>query len=345
MVSGLSSRAGLIIRRAVRVTLLDDPALKLVCLALALGLWFYIDGEIMETKTVEMQMRPGDILRSDNLEIDQPDNLPRFVVRVRGARKQLDLWQPQSLRFRRPLLSNPHEGVNWVSAAPDDIEAQTFAILSVAPAEAGTNSVTLNKVVSEMRPVRVRTRGKQRDGFLVGSPSIWPPTVKVSGCEDALTALNEVWTEDMQIDGADVDLTTDLGIAPRIEVNGKAVTLHCDQRVHVTLPITPIIVTHAFTLDVWARVPPGRVLRVEPATVQVELVVEERDFKEKDILAQVSLYVEWPAQWAQPAEGVPLGPMPVRVKFIAPPRVSVRGVNNTPLPTVNVTGALVGGLK
>jgi hypothetical protein len=196
-----------------------------------------------------------------------------------------------------------------------------------------------------MRPVRLRTRGQPREGYSAGSATIWPLTVKVSGSAEALHALDEVGTEELQLDGADFDLTTDLGIASRVELNGKTFALHCDQKVHVTLPITPVVVTHMLTLEVWARVPPGRALRVEPPKVPVELVIEERDFKEKDVLSRVSLYVDWPPQWAEPAEGAVLGPVPVQVRFNAPPRVTVRGVNGTALPTVNVTGAQAGGLK
>ena len=46
MVSALSTRAGLIFKRALRVLFVDDPGLKFISLLLALILWFYIDGEI-----------------------------------------------------------------------------------------------------------------------------------------------------------------------------------------------------------------------------------------------------------------------------------------------------------
>lgn len=46
MVNAVGTRAGLILRRALRVIFVDDPGLKLICLFLAIILWFYIDGEI-----------------------------------------------------------------------------------------------------------------------------------------------------------------------------------------------------------------------------------------------------------------------------------------------------------
>ena len=79
---------------------------------------------------------------------------------------------------------------------------------------------------------------------------------------------------------------------------------------------------------------------VDPQTVTVEVVVEGHDLKDPDTFSKISLYVECP--FDRPKDSGLLGPVPVQVKVSAPPRVQVRGVNNGPLPTVNVSGAAGG---
>src|SRR6185295_32450 len=102
----------------LRTIFIDDPALKLICLALAVGMWFYIDGELVSQKEFEIQMRASDIALPESLELAAPHALPKFVVTVRGPRRQIEFWQRDNVRFTRTLLENPHAGRNPVNVQP-----------------------------------------------------------------------------------------------------------------------------------------------------------------------------------------------------------------------------------
>ncbi|HLX60227.1 MAG TPA: YbbR-like domain-containing protein [Planctomycetota bacterium] len=331
--------------KVLRVIFIDDPVLKLICLALSLLLWFYIDGELTGQKDFELQMRPSDIALADSLELAAPDKLPKFKVTVRGPRGQIELWRRENLRFKHKILDNPHPGRNPVNVSTSDVEAENLIVVSVAPLDSASEAVDIVATAAEMKPVRARVRG-QPSGFLVGKPIVSPDQVRIKGSRDDINSLDEVWTADIDVSSADHELNLDVPIVERREIGDKIIVFQCPEKVHVTIPVEPVKVPRTQTLDVWARVPPGLAMRIQPQTVEVEVVIEERDFKDPNILSKISLYVEWPSAWDRPKDtNTVLGPVPVQVKFSAPPRVQVRGVKDSPLPTVNVTGALAGGLK
>ena len=332
--------------RLLRVVFIDDPGLKIICIALAFLMWFYIDGELMSQKEYDLQMKPSDIAKTDSLEISSTSPLPKFKVTVRGPRRNIEFWPRENLRFRRKLLDNARAGHNAVVVAASDIEAEGFTIVSVEPRDPEGAFVDLVSTATEMKNVRVRTRNRPKNEFLVGQPTVTPMQVRVKGAADDLAAIGEVWTEEVDLNGAESDINLEVPIAERMEIADRIVKIKCDEKVRVIVPIDPRKAVLMQTLDVWARVPPGLAMRVDPQTVQVEVVVEDRDVKEPGLLSKISLYVEWPGTWDRPKDvKTVLGPIPVQVKVSAPPRVQVRGVNNGPLPTVKVMGALAGGLQ
>ncbi len=175
-----------------------------------------------------------------------------------------------------------------------------------------------------MKNVQVRTRNAPKPEFLVGQPTASPKQVRVKGTADDLAAITEVWTEEVDLAGAEQNVQLDVPIAERMDIGDRIIKIQCDEKVHVTIPIDPIKATLVQTLDVWVRAPPGLAMKVDPQTVQVEVVVEDRDFKEQGVLSKISLYVEWPGAWDRPKDGTIAGPIPVQVKVSAPPRAGAR---------------------
>ena len=334
------------IGQVLRVVLIDDPGLKLLCLALALLVWFYIDGELTSQKEYELPLRAADIAKPDSLEMSAASVLPKFKVVVRGPRRQIEFWPHENLRFKHRLLDNAHPGRNPVSVSASDVEADLFTVVSVEPKDPDGAYVDFVSTATEMKNVRVRTRNRPKAEYLVGQPTVSPMQVRVKGSTEDLAAINEVWTEEVDLSGAEQDVKLEIPIAERMDIGERIVKIQCGEKVRVSIPIDPSKATLVQTLDVWARVPPGLAMRVDPQTVQVEVVVEDRDFKEQGVLSKISLYVEWPGAWDRPKDDSDVkGPTPVQVKVSAPPRVQVRGINNGPLPTVKVMGGLAKGLQ
>ncbi len=251
-----------------------------------------------------------------------------------------------NLRFKRKLLDNPRPGVNPVNVNVSDVEAENFAVVSIEPLTPGGANVTFVSTATEMKNVRVLTRNRPVSLYNVGEPSAVPTQVAESrGSTDDLAAIKEVWTEEVDLAAAEHDINLEVPIKEKMDIGGRVVVLKCSEKVRVNIPIEPARVTRTQTFDIWARVPPGLAMKIEPQSVEVELVIEEREY-DNALLSKISLYVEWPGTWERPKDtATVLGPIPVQIKVSGPPRVVVRGVNNGPLPTVNVMGALAGGLK
>ena len=332
--------------KLLRAVFIDDPGLKAICLMLAVLMWFYIDGELMSQKEFELPMSSSDIARADALELAAPDSLPVFVVRVRGPRRLIELWQHQNLRFKRKLIDNPRAGSNPVTALPGDVYAENFSVVSVAPKNPEGAAVVFISTAVETKPVSVRVRGQPKDGFLIGKPVCNPTHVKIKGAAADLAEIQEVWTEEVDVANADQDVSGEFAVLRSVESGGRKIAFICAEKVHVVVPINPVVVVRQAAFEVWARVPPGLAMTVEPQTVQVELVIEARGIDIQEVQSKIVLFAEWPRNWQRPKDSkTALGPERVALKFSAPPRVQVRGINGAALPEITVTGTLAGELK
>ncbi|MEI6236884.1 MAG: YbbR-like domain-containing protein, partial [Planctomycetota bacterium] len=248
----------------LRIVLIDDPLLKLLCAALAFLMWIYIDGELTSQKEYELALKPSDIARTDSLEIAATNTMPKFKVTVRGARRQIEFWPREGLRFKRKLLDNAHSGRNAVSVAVSDVEAESFTVVSVEPVDPDGAFVDFVSTATAIKNVRVRTRNSPRAEFLVGQPSSTPMRVRVKGAADDLALINEVWTEEVDLNGVEQAIHQDVPISEKMDIGDRIIKIQCDEKVHVTIPIDPVKATLVQTLDVWARVPPGLAMRVDP---------------------------------------------------------------------------------
>src|SRR5258708_33361076 len=77
--------------RGLKSALLEDWTLKIICLALALLMWFYIDGELTGQSTFTVSMRSSDIQLQPGWSLAPSSPLPEFLVTVRGPRRSLPM--------------------------------------------------------------------------------------------------------------------------------------------------------------------------------------------------------------------------------------------------------------
>jgi YbbR domain-containing protein len=329
--------------RILRAALFEDWLLKFICLALAIMMWFYIDGELTDQRDIGIALRPADLELPAGLEFSERP-LPKFTVRVRGPRRRLQLLSAAGITFKKKKLSNPQPGKNVLAVQPADLEAEGFSVLSVTPMD--EEVVELVAIANQLKTVRVKPRGEPKTGYLPGQPQADPAQVNVRGPSKYLWEIDYVWTEDVDIAGADSDVVREVGILPYVDVNDKRIPVSCSQKVHVTVAIRPVEVTRRMSFDVRALAPLGAALAIEPKNVEVEVVAEESAFAVPDVISGIVLYVDWPANWDIPKDpSVLLEAQHAQVRAMAPPHVQVRGLNGAALPTVEIRGALAGALK
>jgi len=336
-----------LISRFARVVLFEDWGLKFVCLILATAMWFYIDGELTDQRNFLVPLRPSDLILPTGYEVALDRPMPRFIIRVRGPRRRLQLMSDSNLAytFKRKVLDNAQSGRNVLNISAADIEVEGFDVLDVTPNDKEA-AVELRETATRSKAVRVKPVGQPRPGYLIGMTSAVPSQVNIEGPVRDLDAIEFVNSEDIDVTEADKDVVRDVSIIPHVIQDGRRIDFRCSQTVRATVPIHAVEVTRRMTFAVRSMALEGLAMTVEPRSVEVEVVAEERDLSAPDVMSSIVLYVDWPNNWERPKDaGEILGPTPQQVKVIAPPRVQVRGVDGGALPTVEVRGALAGVFK
>jgi len=334
------------ILRALHALLLEDWLLKLICLALAVLLWFYSDGELTDKRDFVVAMRQSDLVLPPGWALAAERPLPKFLVLLRGPRRRLQFISGDSIAFQRKVLSNPAPGPNPLSIDPGDVQAEGFDVLAVSPKDEKEPVVYLLSTAKRLKRVRVRTVGKVHPGYVAEAGTADPDQVSIEGPSNELDEISNVWTEDVEIANAEQDVVQEVSIAPFVEAGGRRITFRCGTPVRATVPVHPEQAAKRLALDVRPLALPGTAMTIAPDTVEVEVQAETRDLAAPDLKSSIVLFADWPNNWELPKDDkTVLGPQRVQVRAFAPPRLQVRGVNGGPLPTVEVRGALAGQLQ
>ena len=336
-----------LLNRFLRAALFEDWVLKFICLAFAILMWFYIDGELSGQIDLVVALRPADLVLPANLELAPDSPLPKLRVIVRGPRSRLPLVSPDNISFKKKQLDNPQPGRNVINFTPSDAEAEAnFDIVSITPKDSPDAAVELVEIVSKPKSVLVKHHGDPRAGFLIGKWRCEPEKVNIEAASDDIDHIQNVYTEELDVTDLEQDLIREVGIVQSVEIFGRVIPFRCSQRVRVTIPIRPPEATRVLSVDVRTFAPDGIALQADPKTVEVEVVGDDQDLSAQDIQSKILLYVEWPSTVDRPKDpNVTVSAHAVKLQWVAPPRIQVRGVKNTPLPTVNVLAALAPAMK
>lgn len=239
----------------------SNIGLKLLSLALAIGLWMFVNAgqhgalESFQAPISYRDLPPGFLITNPH---------PEFVrIQVAGPRTLLSLIDPARLTLHLDLT-----GVG-VGQASFKIGPDSFAV----PRQTNVTSVSpsqivldIDRVVTRTLPVRLITEGAPAEGYKVASTEVIPPKVDVRGPSRELARLDEVETEPLAIEGisSDLDRTIDL-TAP-----GGAARLQSGE-VEVKVALEPVIASREFR-DVSVQVRDAAFrFRVEPKRITMVL--------------------------------------------------------------------------
>lgn len=199
-----------------RTMLLENWDIKLVSLALALGLWFYVTskGKLELTLTAPLELRNipanmavvGEVAR--NLE-----------VRVQGQERVLRNITVGNRVVGIVDLSTATPGENAIHLSPDDIKLPAgVTITHIAPFEF---TVTLERVIRKTLRLRPRLRGLPAEGYALAGTSVKPPKITVEGPASAVKSLAALYTMPIDVEGAKRDIT----LEPKIDYRGRPVNI------------------------------------------------------------------------------------------------------------------------
>lgn len=333
-----------VLSRFLHVALFENWLLKFICLALAVLIWFYIDGELTDHRDFAITVRASDLHLPAGLELVANLPLPKFSVHVRGPRRRLQLVSSETIGFKKVSMEDPQPGHNVLDIKPADIKAEGLEVISVTPDD-NEPFVELVATSSCFKPVRVKARVEARTGYLVEKSTSVPSQVKIEGPTADLDKIDYVWTEEVVMSNADREVVQIVSIETFRDIGGRRILFRCSEKVQAIIPVHPPEVTRRLFFDIQTLALPGTAMVVSPKSVEVEVSTEIPDLTEPELRSNVRLFVEWPRTWEKPKdEATVLGPLPVQVQVFSPSRIQVRGIKDGILPTVEVRGALAGAL-
>ncbi len=193
----------------VKGVLLSNLRLKLLAIAFATTLWFFVAGQSSTEVALFVPLGFKEI-PSEMAVAGGP--IEEIEVRVMGPRFFINNLTPSQL-MAEVDLSGATEGMNIIKVNNDDIVAPIgLTVLRVRPASV---EVRLERLVKAELPVRPVITGRPADGFVITDATVYPKTVRVTGTRKGIGGVAFVRTRRVDVGGIEssgnftVELDTD----------------------------------------------------------------------------------------------------------------------------------------
>lgn len=210
-------------------SLTDNWVLKLLSLAFALVLWFFVMGE----RKVEVGYALPLELKNVPQGMMVVNEVPNLVeVRLSGPRTMLMNLSSKDISISVDL-ADLKPGITSFKRLEERVNIPTgLKVTRLAPAFI---DVKLEQIKEKPVSVRVALRGRPAPGYRVAGTRAIPAQVVVEGAEGELREVAEVVTEPIDVDGASESFSRSLSVNYR----GKFTALKHEQAVEVRVTIEP----------------------------------------------------------------------------------------------------------
>jgi YbbR domain-containing protein len=191
-------------RRWLRALVFEDWTLKILALAITLGLWYAVTTQ-RAPATMRLRAVQLDFILPESVEIGN-DPVNEVDITLEGSQGKLAELNARNLIARADVTDlRPGDRVarlsdkNLTMDLPDGVR-----IVEITP-----RSLTLHleTVVEREVPVEVRFEGEPPEGFKRGPIQVTPPSVRVRGPESHVTAIERAFTETISLTGQRETLT------------------------------------------------------------------------------------------------------------------------------------------
>lgn len=191
------------VRRWLNDLLFADWGLKLLALAITLGLWFAVTGQRVPT-TARLRKVPLFFVLPNEMEIS---NEPRDEVDVtlRGSKRVLDAIKSSDVSLSYDA-SSYRTGERVVQLSPNNItlqlpEGTSTEGVTIERIEPGSVPLRLERRIEREFEVEPRLEGKLPEGFELAGTQSLPARVRVRGPESHVNALERAPTETIMLEG------------------------------------------------------------------------------------------------------------------------------------------------
>jgi diadenylate cyclase len=184
----------------------DVLALRLISLALAVALWFAVAAEKNAQAPVDAAIEFRNV--PDKLEV--VGDVPRTLeVWLRGSQGLLQQIRPGDVYVQIDLRGvGPGPRTAYV-AATDVRVPHAVRVSAIRPA---SFSFVLEPSLQRTLPVKARIEGRPAAGYRVAAVRCEPETVVVAGPKSHVASLEEVLTQPVMVDEAEVSLVRHVGL-------------------------------------------------------------------------------------------------------------------------------------
>lgn len=192
----------LIFRNVIRKIILEDWMLKLVALAITLGLWLGVTGlSTPATKRLSVRLLPS---IANDVEITN-NPISEVDIVVSGDERRVKSMTGKDIVALLDLTTL-QPGDRIVSLSPDNVFVDLPQGVRLEEIQPSRIAVKIEAVEELELPVKADLQGKPADGFEVYSETVLPQKVRVRGPAGFMATLQAVSTGPISVEGRKDDL-------------------------------------------------------------------------------------------------------------------------------------------
>jgi len=185
---------------------MDNIALRLISLGLALALWFAVAAEKSAEAPIEAPVEFQNVPEKLQVVGDVPH---RVEVWVRGSPGLVQRLRPGDV-YARVDLADARPGPQTVFIGAKDLKVPyAVSVVSISPS---SFSFALEPTLQKRLTVKARLEGHPANGFRVGAVKCEPEVVVVTGPESRLKPLDGLSTLPVMVEQAQMTLVREVGL-------------------------------------------------------------------------------------------------------------------------------------
>lgn len=235
--------------------------LKVLAVALASLLWLTVAGEHIVERSLRVPLEFRNVPQSLEIVGNAPDTID---VRVRGSAGLLTRLQPGEIVAVLDV-SGARTGSRLFQVRADEVRAPFgVEVTQVVPS---TLALELERSARKSVPIAPAVEGQPAPGFVIGTKTVQPSAVEITGPDSRVRLVAEATTEPVSIRGARATVHDTVTVG----VIDSAVRLVESERAQVTVEIWPAPVERKLT-DVpirWRNLSPGLSAQLTPSLTSV----------------------------------------------------------------------------
>jgi YbbR domain-containing protein len=186
------------VRGWLREIFVEDLSLKLLALAITLGLWYGVTGQRAPTTK---------LLSGVHLSFQQPkdmeisyDSTTEVIVTLTGAKRDVDRLNARDL-VATVDLTGYEPGARSVKLTSDTVKMNLPEGVRIDDIDPNTVPLRLEPRIERELDVEVKLEGKLPDGYELRRISISPSKIRVRGPASHVNALQKALTEPINLEG------------------------------------------------------------------------------------------------------------------------------------------------